>query len=58
METLSERLKPLAGRQTLKLTHYGRKSGKAYEVTIWFVAAGDTVYLATMNVNRQWVRAM
>ncbi|HUK89978.1 MAG TPA: hypothetical protein VLZ81_06225 [Blastocatellia bacterium] len=51
-------MKPLAGRQTLKLTHYGRKSGKAYEVTIWFVAAGDTVYLATMNVNRQCVRAM
>src|SRR5271167_4426359 len=31
------RLRRVAGRQTLTLTHYGRKSGKPYEVTIWFV---------------------
>jgi hypothetical protein len=30
------RLKAVAGRQTLTLTHYGRKSGKPYDVTIWF----------------------
>ena len=28
------RLKAVAGRQTLTLTHYGRKSGKPYDVTI------------------------
>ena len=50
------RLKRVAARQTVTLTHYGRKSGKSYEVTIWFVVNGDKVYLGTANVNRQWVR--
>ncbi len=54
--TLAARLKRVADNHTLRLTHYGRKSGKPYEVTIWFVAAGDKVYLCTGNVNRQWVR--
>ena len=53
---IADRLRSVAGRQTLRLTHYGRKSGKSYEVTIWFVASGDKVYLGTANVNRQWVR--
>lgn len=55
MESTAERLKRIAGKHTLRLTHYGRKSGKAYEVTIWFIAAGDKIYLATGNENRQWV---
>ena len=53
---LGERLAQVANRSTLRLTHYGRKTGKSYEVTIWFVAADDRVYLATMNASRQWVR--
>jgi len=54
-EVLS-RLKRVAGKQTTRLTHYGRKTGKAYEVTIWFVLDGETLYIATANVSRQWVR--
>ena len=50
------RLKAVAGRQTLTLTHYGRKSGKPYDVTIWFAVEGDKVYIGTANVNHQWVR--
>jgi deazaflavin-dependent oxidoreductase (nitroreductase family) len=50
------RLKAVAGRQTLTLTHYGRKSGKPYDVTIWFTVEGDKVYIGTANVKRQWVR--
>jgi len=50
------RLKAVAARQTLTLTHYGRKSGKPYDVAIWFVVDGDKVYIGTANVNRQWVR--
>jgi deazaflavin-dependent oxidoreductase (nitroreductase family) len=50
------RLKQLAGKQTLILTHYGRKSGKAYEVKLWFVVDGDKVFIGTANVQRQWVR--
>ena len=51
-----ERLDKVAARQTVKLTHYGRKSGRPYEVTIWFVVHGDRFYLGTANVGRQWVR--
>jgi deazaflavin-dependent oxidoreductase (nitroreductase family) len=54
--TVAERLQRVAGKHTLRLTHYGRKSGKPYEVIIWFIADGDKVYLSTANVNRQWVR--
>ena len=50
------RLKRVARRHTLTLTHYGRKTRKPHEVTIWFVVDGDKVYLGTANVNRQWVR--
>jgi len=50
------RLRRAAGRQTTRLTHYGRKTGKAYEVTIWFVLDGDRLYIGTANVKRQWVR--
>ncbi|HXY50286.1 MAG TPA: nitroreductase family deazaflavin-dependent oxidoreductase [Terriglobales bacterium] len=51
-----ERLNKVANRQTVRLTHYGRKSGKPYEVTIWFVVDGERVFLGTANVGRQWVR--
>ena len=50
------RLKRVAGRQTVRLTHYGRKSGKPFQVTIWFVLRGGKVYIGTAKVNRQWVR--
>lgn len=53
--TLTERLQRVAGTRTLSLTHYGRKSGKPYEVTIWFTVDGDKVYVGTANVNRHWV---
>jgi deazaflavin-dependent oxidoreductase (nitroreductase family) len=51
-----ERLNKVANRQTVRLTHYGRKSGKPYEVTIWFVVDGERVFLGTANLGRQWVR--
>ena len=50
------RLRRVAGTQTTRLIHYGRKTGKPYEVTIWFVLDGDRLYIGTANVNRQWVR--
>ena len=56
MEPTMSRLEPFAGRQTLSLTHYGRKTGKPYKVTIWFILNGDKIYLANANKNRQWVR--
>ncbi len=50
------RLKRLAGKSTLILTHYGRKSGKPHEVKIWSVVDGDEVFIGTANVERQWVK--
>ncbi len=50
------RLRRVAGRQTTRLTHFGRKTGKPHEVTIWFVLDGDRLYIGTANANRQWVR--
>jgi deazaflavin-dependent oxidoreductase (nitroreductase family) len=50
------RLRRVAGKQTTRLTHYGRKTGKPHEVTIWFVLNGEKLYIGTANVNRQWVR--
>src|SRR5437764_14608159 len=49
------RLKAITGRQTLTFTHYRRKTGKPHDVTIWYVADGDKVYIGTAKVNRQWV---
>ncbi|MBZ5511031.1 MAG: nitroreductase family deazaflavin-dependent oxidoreductase [Acidobacteriia bacterium] len=54
--TLAERLRQVSRRQTLRLTHYGRKTGKPYQVTIWFIVEGEKVWLATANKNRQWVK--
>jgi deazaflavin-dependent oxidoreductase (nitroreductase family) len=51
-----ERLRKVADRQTLQLTHYGRKSGKPYDVTIWYVVDSDRMYLVSANANRNWVR--
>ncbi len=50
------RIKRLASRQTVILTHYGRKSGKPYQVKIWFVVDGDRVFIGTASTERQWVR--
>jgi deazaflavin-dependent oxidoreductase (nitroreductase family) len=52
----ADRLARVADRPTVRLTHHGRRSGKAYEVTLWFAVDGDTIYLNTMDKNRQWVR--
>jgi deazaflavin-dependent oxidoreductase (nitroreductase family) len=49
------RLKRVAGKQTTTLTHYGRKTGKPHEVTIWFNLDDDKLYIPA-NINRQWVR--
>ena len=50
------RLKRLARKSTLILTYYGRKSGKPYEVKIWFVVEGGKVFIGTANVEHQWVK--
>ncbi len=53
---ITARLARVARAGTVTLTHYGRKSGKPYRVTIWFTVDGDHLNLQTMNMKRQWVR--
>jgi deazaflavin-dependent oxidoreductase (nitroreductase family) len=53
---LANKLERLAGKSTLRLTHRGRHSGRPYEVTIWFMVEGETIYLPTANLRRQWSR--
>jgi len=52
------RLDKVANRQSVRLTHYGGKIGRPYEVTIWFVVDGERIYVGTANVNRHWVRSV
>ncbi|SRR6266852_1968051 len=54
--TTLARLASVAGLPIMRLTHRGRKTGAAHEVTIWFVVDGEVVYLTTMDRSRQWVR--
>jgi deazaflavin-dependent oxidoreductase (nitroreductase family) len=51
-----ERLRRAGDRQTLSLTHYGRKSGRPYDVTIWYLVDGDHLYLVSANADRNWTR--
>jgi len=51
-----ERLRKAGDRQTLSLTHYGRKSGRPYEVIIWYMVDKDGLYLVSANASRSWVR--
>ena len=55
-ESLKQRLTPLKDRSTLRLTTLGRKTGKRHTVTTWFLVDGETVYLATLKMKRDWPR--
>ena len=46
---MTGRLAHGASASTLRLTHYGRRSGTPYEVTIWFMVERGTSYLATAS---------
>jgi len=52
---IASQLAKVASYQTMRLTHRGRKSGKQYEVTIWFVVDGDAICL-NGNADTQWPR--
>jgi len=47
------RLRRVAEKQATRQTHCGRKTGKPYDLTIWFVLDGDKLFVGTANVNRQ-----
>jgi len=45
-----------AAQSTLKLTHYGRKSGKPFDVTIWFTVIDGDLWIGSLDEARNWVR--
>ena len=38
------------------LTHFGRKSGKPFQVQIWWVEIDGGVWIGSMDTGRGWVR--
>jgi hypothetical protein len=54
--SLEYRLTELKGRGTLQLTTRGRKTGKRHTVTTWFLVEGQTLYVVTMSMRRDWPR--
>ena len=55
-ESLKQRLDTVTDRSTLRLSTIGRKTGKRHTVTVWFFVDGETVYLVTSNMKRDWPR--
>lgn len=53
---VAARLAPVADRSTARITTRGRKSGNPHTVTIWFLVDGATIYLGTLDADRDWVR--
>ena len=56
MSDLAARVAAVQDRSTLRLTTRGRKSGKPHTVLVWFLVDGATIYLGTLNAQRDWVR--
>ncbi len=56
LKRIAGRIARVASRSTCRLTHYGRTTGRAHQVTIWFLPEGNHVYLSTMNMQRHWTR--
>jgi deazaflavin-dependent oxidoreductase (nitroreductase family) len=55
-QALATRLARVARTRTTTVTHYGRATGKPYQVKIWFTVDGDHINLQTMDMRRQWIR--
>jgi len=53
---LAAQLAAVRDRSTCRITTQGRKTGKPHTVTIWFLVEDGTIYLATLDPRRDWVR--
>jgi deazaflavin-dependent oxidoreductase (nitroreductase family) len=56
LNAIAARIARVASRSTCRLTHYGRRTGRPHQVTIWFLPERDHIYLSTMNMRRHWTR--
>lgn len=53
---LAARLAALNSRWNCRITTRGRRTGKRHTVTIWFLADGSRLWLATLSAERDWVK--
>jgi len=44
------------GPSTAVLTHYGRKTGRPYEIAVWFVEIDGALWVGSLDSCRAWVR--
>ena len=45
-----------ANQGTLTLTHFGRRSGKEFKVTIWFAELDGELWIGSLDGARNWVK--
>jgi hypothetical protein len=45
-----------AATKTVELTHFGRKSGKPFRLTIWFVEMDGDLWIGTRDDRGNWPR--
>jgi deazaflavin-dependent oxidoreductase (nitroreductase family) len=41
---------------SVELTHFGRKSGKPFELRVWYVVLDGDLWVGTQDTTRNWVR--
>jgi deazaflavin-dependent oxidoreductase (nitroreductase family) len=46
----------LPQQSTLMLTHFGRRSGKAFTVKIWYAEIDGELWIGSLDKTRNWVR--
>jgi general stress protein 26 len=56
MPDLARNLAAVKDQSTARITTRGRRTGKPHSRPIWFVVDGLTIYLGTLNAQRDWVR--
>lgn len=43
-------------RSTVRVTHFGRKTGKPFTVTLWFAVIDGRVWIGSLTKDRSWVK--
>jgi len=43
-------------RWSVELTHFGRKSGKPFKLSVWFVEIDGRLWVGTRDAERNWVK--
>ena len=43
-------------KSSVKLTHFGRKSGKRFQVRVWCEEIDGAVWVGSRDIDRNWVR--